>query len=198
MQFNVYITTYQGCGVSSFQVQKQLDFITKKHVGDRDCQKPLGRSVRESFNKQEPSNFYYCKVGPIWLQYSFCMICTNLVKLFLLLQDIPKLGTNLVKRFLLLQEYPKPGLFCAHKSSQSSQNISSFAGMTKSRDFASNIVKKFLVLYGLLLQNLVKTALFYSIVTIYLGLRPRIKKIREKSEQVICITFKIKSPLKLI
>ena len=32
--------------------------ITKNHVGARHCRKPLGRSVRQSFNKQELSNFY--------------------------------------------------------------------------------------------------------------------------------------------
>ena len=51
---------------------------------------------------------------------SFCMICTNLGKILLVLLDLPKLG--------------------------------------------------------LLHTNHGKTALFYSIVTIYLGLRPRIKR----------------------
>ena len=35
------------------------------HVGARLCRKPLGRSVGQSYNKQEPTNFYYCKVEPI-------------------------------------------------------------------------------------------------------------------------------------
>ena len=46
-----------------------------------------------------------------------------------------------------------------------------------------NVVKRFLLLQdlpklGLLHRNVVKTALFYSIVTLYLGLRPRIKNER--------------------
>ena len=44
---------------------------------------------------------------------------------------------------------------------KSCQNISSSVGMTKS---------------GVVSTNLVKTALIYSVVTIYLGLRPRMKQ----------------------
>ena len=61
----------------------------------------------------------------------------------------------LVIIFLVLQEGPKVGLFL------------------------TNLVKIFIFLeegpkVGLFLTNVVKTALIYSVVTIYLGLRPRI------------------------
>ena len=52
------------------------------HVGARHCRKPLGRSVRQSFNKQEPSNFYYCEVGPI------CMICIQILVVYKSCQNI--------------------------------------------------------------------------------------------------------------
>ena len=37
----------------------------ENHEGARHCRKPLGRSVSQPFSKQDPSNFYYCKVVPI-------------------------------------------------------------------------------------------------------------------------------------
>jgi hypothetical protein len=60
---------------SFFSVSESPSNFHHNHEGARHCRKPLGRSVRQSFNKQEPSNFYCCKVGLIWLQYSFCMKC---------------------------------------------------------------------------------------------------------------------------
>ena len=51
--------------------------------------------------------------------------------------------------------------------------------MTKKVAKCTNLVKIFLVLtkkvakLGLLCTNVVKTALIYSVITIYLGLRPR-------------------------
>ena len=54
---------------------------------------------------------------------------------------------------------------------------------SKVRFLQPNLVKIFLVLedlpkVGLLQSNIVKTALIYSVVTIYLGLRPRIRYLR--------------------
>ena len=52
--------------------------ITKyeNHEGARHCRKPLGRSVRQSFNKQELSNFYQFGYSTAFVWY--------FVKLFLL------------------------------------------------------------------------------------------------------------------
>ena len=47
---------------------------------------------------------------------------------------------NLVKIFLVLKALPKLGLFCAYKSYQ---NISSSVGMTKSRSFAQKCCQNF-------------------------------------------------------
>ena len=44
--------------------------------GARHCRKLLGRSIRQSFKKQKPLNFCYCNLG----------------KIFLVLQDLPKVG----------------------------------------------------------------------------------------------------------
>ena len=115
--------------------------MCQNHEGARHCRKPLGRSVRQSFNKQELSNFYYYKVGPIWLQYRFC-ICTNLVKFFLILYDIPKLVQILLKDFYSVR-ITKTQFFSVRINLfkiflvLSCQNISSSVGMTKSRAFAA-------------------------------------------------------------
>ena len=46
---------------------------TNNHVGARHCTvESLTDTARQSFNKQKPSNFYYCKVGPIWLVDNSC------------------------------------------------------------------------------------------------------------------------------
>ena len=63
---------------------------------------------------------------------------------------------------------------------KSCQNISSTVGMTKSRAFAYKSCQNISSTVGMIKSSvfaykLVKTALFYSIVTIYLGLCPKIR-----------------------
>ena len=75
--------------------------------------------------------FYQCR---IYQKQGFCMRCTNFVKIFQLLQDLPKLGllcTNVVKRFLLMQDLPKLGLLWENDG----QKISTSVGFTKIRAF---------------------------------------------------------------
>ena len=65
-----------------------------------------------------------------------------------------------------------------YKCCQNLQNSSSSVGMTKSRAFAYKCWQNISTSVGMTKSeakctNLVKTALFYSIVTIYLGLHPK-------------------------
>ena len=69
----LFEVSLQGCLLQTKflwqdKCHKKLNFfIWYNHVGARHCRKPLGRSVSQPFSKQKPSNFYYCKVVPIWM-----------------------------------------------------------------------------------------------------------------------------------
>ena len=74
-------------------------------------------SAEASGNLLTNRNFYYCKVGPIFLVLQdlskLGLLQPNLGKIFLVLQEGPKLGLlqpNLGKIFLVLQKGPKLGL----------------------------------------------------------------------------------------